>query len=99
MLTDAGDVVIDPFAGSCVTGAVCERLERNWICYDLVEEYLLGGIGRFEDLVGDGEKLAKIRDYRVTAPNFPDTRRPTNFEFNNPEQLEIFDTDTDREKV
>ena len=48
MLTDKEDLVLDPFAGSCVTGEVCERLERKWICVELVEEYLEGAIGRFE---------------------------------------------------
>ena len=47
MLTDPGDLVIDPFAGSCVTGEVAERLERKWICVELVEDYLKGAIGRF----------------------------------------------------
>ncbi len=47
MLTDAGDVVLDPFAGSCVTGEVCERLEREWTCCEIVDEYILGAIGRF----------------------------------------------------
>lgn len=47
MLTDPGDIVIDPFAGSCVTGEVAERLNRNWICVDNMEEYLKGAIGRF----------------------------------------------------
>ena len=32
MLTDAGDLVVDPFAGSCATGEVCERLSRRWMC-------------------------------------------------------------------
>ena len=48
MLTDSGDLVVDPFAGSCVTGEVAERLGRRWLCVDLVEEYLRGGISRFE---------------------------------------------------
>lgn len=48
MLTDAGDLVVDPFAGSCVTGEVCDRLERRWICCEMVEEYLRGAKGRFE---------------------------------------------------
>ncbi len=48
-LTDRGDLVLDPFAGSCTTGAVAEALERKWICIDTDEEYLKGGIGRFED--------------------------------------------------
>lgn len=49
MTTDLGDTVVDPFAGSCVTGEVCERLERNWKCIELDEEYLLGAIGRFQN--------------------------------------------------
>lgn len=48
MLTDVGDVVLDPFAGSCITGEVAERLRRRWVCCELVKEYLLGGKGRFE---------------------------------------------------
>ncbi len=47
MLTDPGDFVFDPFAGSCVTGEVCERLARRWLCCDLIEEYLRGALGRF----------------------------------------------------
>ncbi|NQU22452.1 MAG: site-specific DNA-methyltransferase [Candidatus Nealsonbacteria bacterium] len=48
MLTDIGDTVVDPFAGSCVTGEVAERLKRNWTCCDLVEEYLHGALARFD---------------------------------------------------
>jgi len=47
MLTEKGDVVVDPFAGSCVTGEVCQRLGRKWICIDVVEEYLRGAKARF----------------------------------------------------
>ena len=47
MLTDAGDLVVDPFAGSCVTGAVAEALDRRWVCCELSEEYLQGGLARF----------------------------------------------------
>ena len=28
MLTDPGDIVVDPFGGSCVTGEVCQRLRK-----------------------------------------------------------------------
>lgn len=48
MLTDPGDLVIDPFAGSCITGEVAERLKRRWICTELIEEYLQGALGRFK---------------------------------------------------
>jgi site-specific DNA-methyltransferase (cytosine-N4-specific) len=49
MLTDAGDLVIDPFGGSCVTGEVCERLGRKWVCVELEQQYLEGAMVRFTD--------------------------------------------------
>ncbi|MGO9273890.1 MAG: DNA-methyltransferase [Terriglobia bacterium] len=48
MLTNEGDIVLDPFAGSCVTGEVCERLRRTWTCVERREDYLKGALGRFE---------------------------------------------------
>ncbi|MDA8375606.1 MAG: site-specific DNA-methyltransferase [Planctomycetia bacterium] len=53
MVTDPGDLVVDPFGGSCVTGSVAERLGRRWVCGELVEEYLRGALGRFEGLDTD----------------------------------------------
>lgn len=58
MLTDEGDTVIDPFAGSCVTGEVCERLKRRWTCIELEEEYLLGAIVRFD---GNAKSDSKVK--------------------------------------
>ena len=62
MLTDAGDFVIDPFGGSCVTGEACERLGRSWWCCELVEDYLLGALGRFqqEALIPPGSGNTKV---------------------------------------
>lgn len=74
MLTDEGDTVFDPFAGSCVTGEVSERLKRSWICVDTVEEYLIGALGRFkrDNSVESGAKQKKADDesnyYRVSRP-------------------------------
>src|SRR6266566_3905316 len=48
MLTDSDDLVVDPFAGSCVTGEAAEKAGRNWICCDLVPEYVEGALGRFQ---------------------------------------------------
>jgi len=48
MLTNEGDNVLDPFAGSCVTGEVCEKLRRRWACVERREEYVKGAMGRFE---------------------------------------------------
>jgi len=57
-LTEKNDMVIDPFAGSCTTGAVAEALERQWLCIDSSLEYLTGGIGRFQE----GYKLNIIEE-------------------------------------
>lgn len=40
MLTDEGDMVLDPFAGSNVTGAVAEELGRRWLSLDLNRNYV-----------------------------------------------------------
>lgn len=48
-LTDPGDLILDPFAGSNVTGEMCERLERKWVAIELVEEYLKGSMFRFDE--------------------------------------------------
>ena len=47
LLTDAGDVVLDPFAGSNTTGAVAEGLQRHWLACDRVEEYIKASRFRF----------------------------------------------------
>ena len=47
MLTDPGDLVLDPFAGSNTTGAVCEKLDRRWIASEAIEEYLKSSEFRF----------------------------------------------------
>jgi site-specific DNA-methyltransferase (cytosine-N4-specific) len=48
MLTDVDDLVVDPFAGSCVTGEAAERTKRHWICCELRDDYLHGALGRFQ---------------------------------------------------
>jgi site-specific DNA-methyltransferase (cytosine-N4-specific) len=46
-LTDPGDVVLDPFGGSNVTGKAAEDLRRRWMCFELLAEYLDGSRFRF----------------------------------------------------
>jgi DNA modification methylase len=48
LLTDETDIVLDPFAGSNTTGAVAESLDRRWIAFDEVEEYIAGSRFRFD---------------------------------------------------
>lgn len=46
-LTDARDLVLDPFAGSNTTGASAEALKRRWVAIEPNNEYLGGSRGRF----------------------------------------------------
>lgn len=46
-LTDPGDLVLDPFAGSNVTGKAAEDLKRKWISFEIIEEYQQGSRFRF----------------------------------------------------
>lgn len=59
MLTDPSDLVVDPFAGSCTTGEVCERLSRRWVCIDSDSEYLRGAVGRFQEESAPGKRSAQ----------------------------------------
>jgi len=59
-LTDEGDLVVDPFAGSCTTGEVAENLGRRWICIDREAEYLRGGKFRFEEPWSEDRRRAVL---------------------------------------
>lgn len=69
MLTEEGDMVLDPFAGSCVTGEVAEAIGRRWICVDNEEEYLEGALGRFDgNGNGNGSSGSKDVYYKIPRP-------------------------------
>lgn len=48
-LTDLGDLVLDPFAGSNTTGFCAEKLSRGWVSIDTSREYGKQSMIRFED--------------------------------------------------
>lgn len=48
-LTEPGDLVFDPFAGSNTTGYVSELLDRHWISSEIVDSYAVQSKLRFED--------------------------------------------------
>jgi hypothetical protein len=48
-LSEPGDIVLDPFAGSNTTGATAETLQRKWLAVEPIEEYVRGSIGRFPE--------------------------------------------------
>jgi site-specific DNA-methyltransferase (cytosine-N4-specific) len=47
-LTETGQLVVDPFAGSNVSGHVAERLERRWIAVEHNADYVAGSRLRFD---------------------------------------------------
>jgi len=47
-LTEPGDVVFDPFGGSCVTGEAAESSGRFWISSEINEEYVKTSRYRFK---------------------------------------------------
>ncbi len=49
LTTDERDVVLDPFAGSNVTGEAAEYLNRRWISIEIRKDYLEGSRFRFEE--------------------------------------------------
>lgn len=67
-LTEPGDLVLDPFAGSNMTGAVAEELGRRWVSCDLDREgdrrgtYVRASAFRFDD-----PKLEPAFDYEPTG--------------------------------
>lgn len=40
LLTEEGDLALDPFAGSNTTGAVAERLGRHWLAFEMEPRYI-----------------------------------------------------------
>ncbi|MFO1268360.1 MAG: site-specific DNA-methyltransferase [Rubrivivax sp.] len=46
-LTDPGDCVLDPFAGSNTTGAVAESLGRRWLSFEIEDRYVENSKLRF----------------------------------------------------
>lgn len=60
-LTIEGDLVVDPFAGSNVTGAVCDQTARRWLASETESKYIEGSTIRFE--------IGPLFDARVEKTN------------------------------
>jgi len=54
-LTDPGDLILDPFAGSNTTGFCAERMGRRWISIEINEDFGEQAILRFTDPSLDGD--------------------------------------------
>lgn len=64
-LTDDGDTVLDPFAGSNTTGAVAQSLGRRWISIEADWTYAAYSIGRFDPTaltsISEGFEVTEIQ--------------------------------------
>jgi DNA modification methylase len=63
-LTRKGDLVLDPFSGSNMTGYVAEKLGRRWLAFDRERAYVRGSAGRF---LADEELLPAVMRGRTLA--------------------------------
>jgi DNA modification methylase len=59
-LTDPGQLVLDPFAGSNVTGQVAEQLERKWISIEIDAHYVSSSRLRFPEAAVE-PKASRLR--------------------------------------
>lgn len=48
LCTEPGDLVLDPFAGSNMTGRVAETLQRRWLAFEIDQQYIQTSKFRFE---------------------------------------------------
>lgn len=58
-LTEPGDLVLDPFAGSNTTGFVAELAGRRWVAIEQEEAYVKQSLIRFRDPVLGANRLTK----------------------------------------
>jgi site-specific DNA-methyltransferase (cytosine-N4-specific) len=72
LCTEDGDLVLDPFAGSNMTGFVAERLNRKWLAFELREDYLLGSKFRFEEENRNGKAMPEVEISTEKSKSKPD---------------------------
>jgi DNA modification methylase len=66
-LTEPGGRVLDPFSGSCVTGAVAQRLGRRWVCVEQNRDYVNGSLARFHKKATSAAATT-VTGYTIPAP-------------------------------
>jgi site-specific DNA-methyltransferase (cytosine-N4-specific) len=66
-LTQPGDLVYDPFAGSNVTGATAEATGRRWIATEISPSYVEASTFRFEP----GARRQSEKKGKARTPNRP----------------------------
>ena len=60
LLTDENDLVVDIFGGSCTTGEACEKLKRNWKCFEMERPYVANSVFRFLPETTSADKAMQL---------------------------------------
>jgi len=68
--SNPGELVLDPFSGSATTASVAKKLGRNFLAFDISEEYIARGLGRLAK-IQPGDKLDGAPEPKVSAPATP----------------------------
>ncbi|WP_409433404.1 site-specific DNA-methyltransferase [Litorimonas sp. RW-G-Af-16] len=69
--TNPGDVIVDPFFGTGTTGAVAKKLGREFIGFEMEEEYIVHARRRIAKITqGTGDNIAVTRSKR-SEPKVP----------------------------
>jgi DNA modification methylase len=72
--SNPGEIVLDPFAGSGTTLVVAKKLGRQWLGFDLSEEYVRQATERIA-AARVGERLEGAPEPTVSAPPTPNGRQ------------------------
>jgi site-specific DNA-methyltransferase (cytosine-N4-specific) len=75
-LTEEGDLVVDPFAGSNTTGAAAESLNRRWLSIEPNSTYIYGSVGRFAKITKPKNVKKKKASPRPVMHRKPSKRTP-----------------------
>lgn len=68
--SNPGELVLDPFSGSATTLVVAKKLGRQFIGFDISDEYISRGLSRLQ-AVEPGDKLDGAAEPKVSAPTTP----------------------------
>jgi DNA modification methylase len=80
-LTRKGDLVLDPFCGSNMTGYIAEKLGRRWLAFDLKAEYLRGSLGRFFSDAALAPTVSLVQRSRLQSGGLPSQQSVTDPSF------------------
>ena len=72
--TNPGELVLDPFSGSATTVAVAKKLGRQFVAFDISDEYIERGMKRL-GMIEVGDQLDGAAEPKVSAPSTKNGKR------------------------